>query len=81
VNRKLTGLCLSGERVPPAGATVEADGRTVGNVTSAVHSLAREQVIALAYVHRNHLAPGTRVSVVASGYEAQGTVSALPAYS
>src|SRR5438876_428642 len=57
------GLVLEGESVPTRGAAVRADGRDVGHVTSSVLSPALKRPIALAYVHRDFVAPGTAVSV------------------
>ena len=51
------------DAVPAAGATVTAGGRDVGHVTSSALSGALNQPIALAYLHRDFLAPGTAVSI------------------
>jgi folate-binding protein YgfZ len=74
VARKLVGLMGNGEAVPPAGALVESAGREVGHVTSAVFSLALKKPIALAYIHRDFVDPGTEV--VVDG--APAVVAALP---
>ena len=74
VARKLVGLTLEGEAAPSAGAAVSADGRDVGHVTSSALSPALKRPIALAYVHRDFVAPGTAVSVGG----ARGEVTALP---
>ena len=63
VNRALTGLRLEGERVPASGAVVVAGEREVGRVTSAVRSLGLGAPIALGYVRREHLEPGSEVAV------------------
>jgi folate-binding protein YgfZ len=63
VARRLVGLTLEGSSAPPAGAPVHAEGKDVGAVTSSAWSPALEKPIALAYVHRDHVAAGTRVSV------------------
>ena len=60
VNKALRGLRLS--RPAAAGATVAAEGREVGRVTTAAVS-PRLGPIALAYVHRAHFAAGTAVAV------------------
>jgi folate-binding protein YgfZ len=68
VNRRLVPLELEGERVPERGARVLAaagePGRDIGRVTSAARSPAG-RTVALAYVRREHLAPGTPVTVQA----------------
>ncbi|HEY7285107.1 MAG TPA: glycine cleavage T C-terminal barrel domain-containing protein [Vicinamibacterales bacterium] len=64
VVRKLVGLTFgSGAPVPAAGAVVRADARDVGHVTSVCLSPALQRPIALAYVHRDFIEPGTAVSV------------------
>lgn len=74
VARKLVGLTFEGEVVPAEGAAVQVEGREVGRTTSASVSPALGRPIALAYLHRDFLTPGTRVSV--NGLE--GVVTVLP---
>lgn len=74
VARKLVGLLLEGAAAPAAGTVVRAGDREVGHVTSAVVSPALRQPIALAYVLRDFVEPGT--DVVVDG--APGRVTALP---
>ena len=74
VARKLVGLSIVGERVPAPGAAIRADDREIGEVTSSTWSPALQRPIALAYVHRDFLEPGTRVMV--DGEPAE--VTALP---
>lgn len=71
VNKSLRGLRLTADA--SAGSAVMAAEREVGRVTTAAHS-PRLGPIALAYVHRSHFEPGTRVEV--DGHPA--TVAALP---
>jgi folate-binding protein YgfZ len=78
VNRALSGLVLDGERVPAAGATVLADGKEVGHVTSAVRSFALGKPIALGYVRREHFAPGSAVQVQDGGALIPAHVVELP---
>jgi len=64
VAKRLVGIVLDGETVPIPGATIRADdGRDVGHVTSSVLSPALKRPIALAYLQRDFVAPGTAVSV------------------
>jgi len=79
VNRKLTGLRLSlkGSAVPPAGAKLLSDGNEVGHITTAVHSPTLGAAIALGYVRREHLEPGTQLGVEGGG---TAEVAALPFY-
>jgi folate-binding protein YgfZ len=71
VNKLLRGLRLSA--AASVGSAVTDDGREVGRVTTAAESPLLGP-IALAYVHRGHFEPGTRVDV--GGHAA--TVVALP---
>jgi len=63
VVRKLVGLLCDGDSPPAAGSALTADGREAGRVTSSAWSLALGKPIALAYLHRDFLAPGTTVSI------------------
>ena len=74
VARKLVGLAKTGDVTLKRGAIVQAEGRDIGEVTSAVWSPALQRPIALAYVHRDFVAPGTHVTV--EGADAE--VIALP---
>jgi len=74
VARKLVGLRKTGDVTFKRGAVVQAAGREIGEVTSAAWSPALQQAIALAYVHRDFVAPGTPVTV--EGMDAE--VAALP---
>jgi folate-binding protein YgfZ len=74
VAKKLAGLSIDGSSVPPTGAAVTIDDRQIGRVTSAVQSIALGGPIALAYLQRDFLEPGTAVSVGGSS----AVVIALP---
>jgi tRNA-modifying protein YgfZ len=74
VARKLVGLALDGTAVPASGADVTVESRVIGHVTSSTRSPALERPIALAYLHRDFLAPGTAVSVAGQ----PAVVAALP---
>ena len=74
VARRLVGLRLDGDRAAVAGTTVRDGDREVGRVTSGAWSPALGRPIALAYVHRDFVEPGTRLS--ADGADAE--VVALP---
>jgi folate-binding protein YgfZ len=63
VARKLVGLVMEGPAVPAAGAAVRADEREAGHVTSAALSPALGKPVALAYVQRDFVAPGTHLTV------------------
>jgi tRNA-modifying protein YgfZ len=76
VAKRLVGLLLDGNA--ERGNVVRARDRDVGKVTSVAHSATLNRDIALAYVHRDFVAPGTEVSVVTSSGEARAEVAALP---
>ncbi len=63
VARKLVGLTFDGDAVPERGSIVKSDQKDVGEITSSVRSIALDRPIALAYLQRDFLAPGTAVSV------------------
>ena len=75
VARRLVGFTLpeSGQ-VPPRGEGVHSGGRQIGSVTSSTWSPALACPIALGYVHRDFVEPGTRVQI---GKE-PAIVTALP---
>jgi len=62
VARKLVGLLCDTGVVPSSGAAVTVDGR-IGHVTSSAWSQALDKPIALAYLHRDFLEPGTAVLI------------------
>jgi folate-binding protein YgfZ len=74
VARKLVGLVLEGVVAPPAGAPVRSGDREIGHVTSSTISPALGRPIALAYVHRDFVAPGTALAVA----DHAALVTALP---
>jgi folate-binding protein YgfZ len=74
VNRKLAGLRLAGREAPTAGSPVLHGAEEAGAVTSAAFSPAFGGVLALAYMRRAYLEPGTEVMV--GGVSA--SVSSLP---
>jgi len=74
VARKLVGLVLDGNQVPPGGAAIRAGDRDIGEITSGTSSPALDRPIALGYVHRDFVEPGTKVMVG----DASAEVTALP---
>jgi folate-binding protein YgfZ len=78
VNRKLCGLRVSGEEIPPRGASILTADRKVGTVTSAVRSPVLGQVIALAYVRRELWDPGTKLRIASGDRFFEAEVASLP---
>jgi folate-binding protein YgfZ len=75
VARRLVGLALDpSAAVPARGERILAGDREVGTITSAVQSPALGRPIALGYVHRDFVEPGTPLIVAG----AAAVVSALP---
>jgi folate-binding protein YgfZ len=75
VAKRLVGLTFdAGAAVPTAGARIVAGDRDIGRVTSATWSPALARPIALGYVHRDFVEPGTSVAVD----EAAASVAVLP---
>jgi folate-binding protein YgfZ len=79
VNRKLAAIVLEGSEAAARGATVESGGgREIGKITSSVLSPALERPVALGYVHRDFLVPGTAITVDNSGRKIAGRIAQLP---
>jgi len=80
VAKKLAGLRFDVGASPHAGDVLRRDEREVGRITSAAWSPALERPIALGYVHRDFLEPGTMLQVHSGGGDAviPATVVSLP---
>ncbi len=63
VAKKLVGIQLQGADVPAAASAVRAGDREIGRVTSAAMSPALSAPVALAYVQREFIEPGTAVVI------------------
>jgi folate-binding protein YgfZ len=74
VARKLVGLRLEGDHLPAAHAVIRSGDREIGTITSAAMSPTLQAPIALGYVHRDFLQPGTIVTVG----DQEATVTTLP---
>jgi folate-binding protein YgfZ len=78
VARRLVGLRVDGEAIPAPRTVVRHDARDVGHVTSAAWSPRLACAVALAYVRREFVEPGTTLAVDCDGTPVPVTVSALP---
>jgi len=78
VARKLVGLRLDGDAVPAVRATVRAERGEAGRVTSAAWSPRLRAPVALAYVHRDFIQPGTTLTVDCEGGAVAATVAPFP---
>ena len=79
VARRLVGLTLDPKAsVPSGGSTIRAGDREIGIVTSAVLSPPLGRPIALGYVHRDFVEPGSAVTVVTGEQVMPAVVARLP---
>jgi folate-binding protein YgfZ len=78
VNKKLSGLLLEAEEPAKAGSIIEANGKSVGTITSSVLSPRLNRPIALGYVSKEFWTPGAQVSVRSGAGESRATVAVLP---
>lgn len=79
--KRLAGLVISSEEVPPAKAKVfNKDGKEIGYITSAGFSPILSKVVALAYLKRNNFTVGLNHSVEINGTRIPAEVSKLPFY-
>ena len=75
VARHLAGIAFGpGAGVPERGTRITSGDRDIGSITSATWSPALSRPIALGYVHRDFVEPGTHVTVGAN----EGVVVELP---
>ncbi len=77
-NKKLVGLVLSGNTIPPVGAQLLRDGEEMGRVTSACFSPALRRAIALGYVKRPYYEPETKLDVLFPDQVEPAAVARLP---
>ncbi|TLY21860.1 MAG: aminomethyl transferase family protein [Nitrospirae bacterium] len=78
VRRRLVGLVLEGNSVPPPGSKLFSGDREVGWITSAVHSPSLAKVIAFGFPLRDFTPVGTPLTVEIHGERKPATVHALP---
>lgn len=77
VPRRLRGVVVTSNVLPPVGATVEVDGREVGTLTSVGESIERRAPVALAYIRRDVEVPAEG-RLGWDGGESPARVEALP---
>ena len=79
VNRGLVGLLFEGRQNVEPGASLTADGQTVGSITSAAYSYGLRRTIALGMVRRESAEVGTFLTVGgAGGQSLEAEVAGLP---
>jgi folate-binding protein YgfZ len=74
VARRLVSIAVSGDTVPARGSKIQLGDRVVGEITSATASPTLGSPLALGYVHRDHVEPGTELSVNGSQARVYQTV-------
>ena len=77
VPRHLRGVLITTNVIPPVGAELAVEGRSVGSLTSVAESLARRAPVALAYVKRDVEVPA-EAEVRWEGGSAPARIEALP---
>ena len=78
VNKILLGAVADSEAVPAPGATLLADGKDVGVVTSSVYSPGWSRGVVLGYARVGHAKPGSKLVAAWDGSEVGLTVHARP---
>jgi aminomethyltransferase len=81
VSRKLAAFTVEGRRVPRHGYAIEdADGNTIGEVTSGTQSPSLGYPIGMGYVNKPHDAIGSKVFIVVGKKRLEGEIVKLPFY-
>lgn len=78
VAKRLAGFLFEKQATPKAADGVRSGEREIGRITSVVRSPALERPIALGYLHRDFVEPGTIVEVATAAGAATATVTRLP---
>lgn len=77
VNQRLMGVIVTTNVIPPPGAEIVADDKTVGRLTSPAESLTLRSPVGLSLIRRE-VEAGTAVTVRWEGGEAPAAVAELP---
>jgi sarcosine oxidase subunit alpha len=80
VRERLVGFTMADGVLPPEGAQIVRDGRSIGRVTSARVSERLGRVIGLAWVPPDHAEEGTPIAVRVDGKAHDATVTLAPFY-
>ena len=80
ISKRLSGLFVDSDVVPMPGAKIVKGEKEIGIVTSAIHSISLDKVIALAYVKYRYFDPGNEVQIHDGGKILDAQVSDLPFY-
>lgn len=80
VNKRLVGMILEGNETAERGSAIRIDEKEIGRVTSSVMSPAQNRPVALGYVHREYVQPGTALAIQNRARSIPALVSPLPFY-
>lgn len=80
VNRMLVGLVIEGTSAATKGDPIRSQGKDIGKVTSSIFSPALKRPLALGYLHRDYVQPGTQVTLDHGGNAISAAVARLPFY-
>ena len=80
VNKMLVGMEVGGDAAPVRGAKVYGDDGEIGHVTSSLLSPTLSRPLAMGYVRREFVEPGSKVTVQVDGATASAEVVELPFY-
>lgn len=80
VNKKLAGMVLEGDSPAGPANPIRAGNKSIGTVTSSILSPALKRPVALGYVHRDYLQPGTPVMIDCNGKLTTAELASLPFY-
>jgi glycine cleavage system T protein len=81
ISKKLSGLEISGDKLPSPGDLISKDGKEIGHITSSIKSASLDNGIALAYVKYGYFDVGTDVQVKTDSSLLSAKVVELPFYS
>jgi glycine cleavage system T protein len=80
VNKRLVIFHGHGSVVPSSGARVYREERDIGEVKSGTFSIALGRPIALGYIHRDFVSPGTEVSIRSAAETHSATIASCPVF-
>jgi glycine cleavage system T protein (aminomethyltransferase) len=80
VNRYLAGFQIEGEDLPANGDKIRQGEREIGYVTSSAFSPTLKKIIALGYIRREFIEPGTKIIVNTGGENKSAEVVKTPFY-
>lgn len=80
VNWHLVGILAEEGKIPEKDDPVYCGGKKIGRITSAVYSYTVRKPVALGYVRREFVEPGTAVNILSGETDIEATITATPFY-